>query len=204
MTQKSIFQAREHSEGEIWSDDEQTIAMDTDPAVAAPQRFPEIDDRTEFPEVNRWNRTRRRRKFLTTCKLPKITQDTSIYQDFKKLTAINFSYTHASVMHYSSKLKRQTRKQRVVIPTPVTCGRYFVTGDDGRPRCYAVITLNWGSTIKATVDKRYCQFNPGHFTVWAELADIRTRPVSVTHFIGLGDGLLKGEYRLVQAPVDNK
>ena len=58
--------------------------------------------------------------------------------------------------------------------------------------------------MKATVDKRYCQFNPGHFTVWAELTDIRTRPVSVTHFIGLSDGLLEGKYRLVQAPVDNK
>ena len=38
----------------------------------------------------------------------------------------------------------------------------------------------------------------------AELTDIRTRPVSVTHFIGLSDGLLEGEYRLVRAPVDNK
>ena len=32
----------------------------------------------------------------------------------------------------------------------------------------------------------------------------RKRPVSVTHFIGLSDGLLEGEYRLVRAPVDNK
>ena len=28
--------------------------------------------------------------------------------------------------------------------------------------------------------------------------------MSVTHFIGLSDGLLEGEYRLVRAPVDNK
>ena len=40
--------------------------------------------------------------------------------------------------------------------------------------------------------------------MWAELSDIRTRPVSLTHFIGLSDGLLEGEYRLVKAPVDNK
>ena len=40
--------------------------------------------------------------------------------------------------------------------------------------------------------------------MWAELTDIRTRPVSVTHFIALSDGLLEGEYRLVRAPVDNK
>ena len=74
----------------------------------------------------------------------------------------------------------------------------------GRPRCYAAITLHWGSAMKSTEDKRYCQFNPGHFPVWAELTDIRTRPVSVTHFIALSDGLLEGEYRLVRAPVDNK
>ena len=58
--------------------------------------------------------------------------------------------------------------------------------------------------MKSTEDKRYCQFNPGHFPVWAELTDIRTRPVSVTHFIALSGGLLEGEYRLVRAPVDNK
>ena len=58
--------------------------------------------------------------------------------------------------------------------------------------------------MKSTEDKRYCQLNPGHFSVWTELTDIRTRPVSVTHFIGLSDGLLEGEYRLVRAPVDNK
>ena len=40
--------------------------------------------------------------------------------------------------------------------------------------------------------------------MWAELTDIRTRPVSVTHFTGLSDGLLEGENQLVRAPVDNK
>ena len=104
--------------------------------------------------------------FLATCKLPKIRHDTNSYQDFIRLTAIKFSYTHADVMHYSSKLKRQTRTQRVVIPTPVSCGKYFVTGDDGRPRFHAVITIHCESDMKAPVDKRYCQFNPGLFTIW--------------------------------------
>ena len=56
--------------------------------------------------------------------------------------------------------------------------------------CYAVVTLHWGSAMKAIDEKRYSKFNPGHFKVWAELKDIRTKPVSVTHFTGLSDGLL--------------
>ena len=73
----------------------------------------------------------------------------------------------------------------------------------GRPRSYEVVTLHWESAMKTT-EERYCQFSPVHFTVWKELKDIRTRPVSVTHFIYLSEGLLEGEYRLVKAQVEHK
>ena len=164
----------QHSEGELHSDEEAPIAMDTDPLAEATQRTLEITSVAEFPEIHIVNRTRQRREpdkttavagkvprsdlvhserelydldleFLSTCKLPKIRQDSCSYQDFTSLTAINFSYTHAGVMLYSSKFKRQTKTHHVVIPSPVSCVRFFVARDDGRPRCYAVITLHWGS-----------------------------------------------------------
>ena len=120
------------------------------------------------------------------------------------MTTINFSFTHPGVMQNSTKLKRQTKTMRAVIPTLVSCDRYFMTGDDGRPRCNAVIPLHWGSAMKAKEDKRYCQLDPGQITVWVEWRDIRTRTVTITHFICLSDRLLEGEYRLVEGPVDSK
>ena len=47
---------REHSEGEVHSDEDTTSVMETDPPAAASQRTPEIADRTEFPEVHRLKR----------------------------------------------------------------------------------------------------------------------------------------------------
>ena len=147
---------REHSEGEVQSDEETTSVMETDPPAAASQRTPEIADTTEFPEVHRVNRTRKRvqpdetpavtgrvpqsdpvhserqpydldLEFLATLKLPRIRPDTSSYQEFTKLTAINFSYVHAGNLYYSSKLKRQTKTQRIVIPSlPPVCRKIAV------------------------------------------------------------------------------
>ena len=112
--------------------------METDPPAAASQRTPEISDMTEFPEVHRVNKTRKRYQpdetpaeagripqsdpvhskrqpydldleFLATLKLPKIRPDTSSYQEFTRLTAIIFSYIHAGNPYYSSKLTRHTK-----------------------------------------------------------------------------------------------
>ena len=112
---------RDRSEGEVNSDEEATSAMEVDQAATTSQRTPEISDITEFPEVHRVNRTRKRvqpvetpavlgrisqsdpihgerqpydldLEYLSTLKLPKVRPDTSSYQEFTKLTAINFSY----------------------------------------------------------------------------------------------------------------
>ena len=91
------------------SDEESTSVMETDPPSAASQRTPEIADTTEFPEVHRFNRTRKRcqpdetpavvgrvpqsdpihserqphdldLEFLATLKLPRIKPDTSSFE----------------------------------------------------------------------------------------------------------------------------
>ena len=58
--QLDFAEERERSDGELHSDEEATSVMDTDPPAATSQRTPEIADVTEFPEVHRVNRTRKR------------------------------------------------------------------------------------------------------------------------------------------------
>ena len=58
--QLDFAEEQERSEGEVDIDEEATSVMKTDLPAAASQRTPAISDVTEFPEVHRVNRTRKR------------------------------------------------------------------------------------------------------------------------------------------------
>ena len=128
----------------------------------------------------------------------------SPYVDYKDQNRLPTHYCQAGLLQYHEELNAPGTIHRVVFQVPLTCGRFFVLGEEGVPVAYATVTLHWSSAYLQDHDSRVCQYNPSQLGAVAEVYDTRTRPATMSHFVCLSHRLNQGRYALVPAPLEGK
>ena len=128
----------------------------------------------------------------------------SPYVDYKDQNRMPTHYAQTGLLQYHDKLDAPGTIHRVVFQVPLTCGRFFVLGEEGVPVAHATITLHWSSAYLQDHDSRVCQYNPSQLGAVAEVYDTRTRPATMSHFVCLSHRLKQGRYALVPAPLEGK
>ena len=124
---------------------------------------------------------------------------TSPYLHLDSRINLPSKFTELGTLIVSASLCRTLAETRYTVAStgPLSCGVYAVINWNGKPVCYATITLHPCNPRWDEYSERFGQFNPFNYPTYAIMSDYRSKPAAGSHILCISIKLHPGEYRLI-------